>query len=87
MITREPWRFTYTFSNSELLENMRSIRKGTLESVSYMLRREVILQSEERGMIKLPENTAHGDAHLIPFSALTILNDLINNDDPPLTKH
>ena len=51
---REPWRFTYTFSNTELIEHIRAMRKNTFTSITFMLRREVLIQAQERGLITLP---------------------------------
>ena len=79
---REPWRYSYTFSTSELIEALRDIRKGTLSrSAGYDLLRETYLQASERGLIKLPEGTVPGNAHLIPYSQVTILNEAINRDE------
>ena len=50
-------------------------------SATYMLRREVLLQATEMGLIRLPEDYNVGDAHMIPFSQVTILNDAINKDE------
>jgi len=79
-VPRESWRFTYSFSNSELIEYLRNIRKGTFEAITYMLIREIYLQASDRGMIKLPEGVIRGDCHLVTFDQITILNDSINQD-------
>ena len=79
---REPWRGTYTYGTSELIEYLRRLRRGERLSVSatYLLHREIYLQSQERSLIKLPEETPHCDAHLIPFETITVLDETIKLD-------
>jgi hypothetical protein len=76
------WRGTYTYSRSDLIEYLRTMRRGEFDG-GYLLRREVHLQASERGLIKLPENCIIGDAHRIPFSEVVILEPLINVDVTP----
>lgn len=82
----ESWRGTYRYRPVELIEYLRDMRRGNFKS-DYLLLREIYLQAQEHGLIKLPEGTVNGDCHLIPFSQLTILNDAINNDDAINLRH
>ena len=76
------WRGTWHYSNSDLIEYLRIMRRNDPLSVSatYLLRREVLLQANERGLIRLPEGFIAGDVHTIPFSEVIILNEEINKD-------
>jgi hypothetical protein len=84
---KEPWRYTYIYSNSDLIEYLRKIRRNEPLSISatYLLKREVILQAEERGLIKLPEGTIRGNCDQVPFNQLTILNEEIMKDETSRT--
>jgi hypothetical protein len=75
------WRDTYTYRTPELIEYLRAMRTGTFTSTSgWGLKREIYIQSQEKGLIKLPEDIPINDAHIIPFSKVTILNEEINKD-------
>lgn len=76
------WKGTYTYSRSNLIDYLRLIRRGEYKE-GYLLRREVYLQATSMGLIRLPENYSIGDAHLIPFSEVVILEPLINLDSTP----
>ena len=78
---KEPWRSNYNYSTNELIEYLREMRKGTYTASTYLLTREIYLQAQERGLIKLPEGVLSGDVHTIPFNQITILNDQINKDE------
>ena len=66
------WRFSFTFSNSDLQEYLNEIKSGTFTG-SYMLRREVFLQARERKLISLPIGFIDGNAHMIPISEITFI--------------
>jgi len=69
---REPWRFTYTYPNSELQEYLTEIRSGTFVGTN-LLRREILLQSHENGLIRLPDNFIPGDVHMIPMTDIVFI--------------
>jgi len=80
--TTENFRYTYHYQPNELIEYLREMRQGIFVSHSgYLMRREVYLQAEELGLIRLPEGCIRGECHLIPFQQLTILNEAINRNE------
>ena len=74
------WRFTYTYPTNALNEYLKEIKSGEFIG-AYGFLREVLLQSHERGLIRLPEGFVPGDAHRIPISEITFL------DPPPQAQH
>jgi hypothetical protein len=74
------WRFSYTYPTSDLNEYLKEIKSGEFIGI-YDFLREVLLQSHERGLIRLPENFIPGDAHRIAVSEITFL------DPPPQHNH
>lgn len=84
---RPSWRFMYSFTTQSLIETLREMRKGTYKALYFMDTRETYLQARDAGLIKLPDNIQDCDAHLIPFSIVTILNDSINLDGNSQNTH
>jgi len=75
---REHWRFTFTYSTSDLNERLNEIRSGEFHG-DYCFLREILLQAFENGLIRLPEFPLN-DAHRIPINQITFL-------DPPSPNH
>ena len=84
----ETWRHTYTYSTSELIEILRTMRQGTYTPhTGWLERREVYLQANDRGLIRLPEGTIRGDCHTIPFANLKIIDEAINRNESLTPAH
>ena len=77
---RQSWRFSYTFPTQSLIETLREMRRGTYTALYFMDKRETYLQARDVGLISLPADVEDCQAHLIPFSEVTILNEAINLD-------
>lgn len=69
---RVDYRHTYTYPNALLQEYLKEIKSGVLIG-DFLLRREILLQSHENGLIKLPDGFVEGDAHMIPASSITFI--------------
>lgn len=72
MRTKQPWRYSYTFSKNDLQEYLTQIKSGSFIG-DFDFRREIILQSQENGLIKLPDGFIPGDAHCIPLAGITFI--------------
>jgi len=69
---KQPWRYSYTFSKSDLQEYLTQIKSGSFTG-DFDFRREVLLQSQENGLIKLPDGFIPCDAHTIPISDVILI--------------
>lgn len=65
----ENWRNTYCYRPLELVEFIESMKKNIFYN-GWMCHREIYLQAEEQGLVKLPEGTVKGDCHRLPVTNL-----------------
>jgi len=79
MNTRESWRGTYTYKANELIEYLREMRRGEFKG-GFCFVREVYIQAEELGLIKMP-NDDRANYHLVPFTSVTVIDQKINKDE------
>jgi len=69
------WRYSFTYSNNDLNENIQRIQSGEFFG-DYGFRREILLQAHERGLIEISDefhSIPSGDWHTIPASAITLI--------------
>jgi hypothetical protein len=73
------WRHTHTYTRAELIEYLREIRRNSFPN-NWLLKREVILQANERNLIKVPEDISPANYHMVQFNNIIVVENQINQD-------